>query len=126
MTPHEPKLRVLIADDNADAADTMASLLSIYDYHVAVGYSGSDALALGDAFHPRAVILDISMPGMDGCETTRRIRQRTWGRSACIIALTAWGDDDTRMRAEMAGMDFYFTKPIKADALLEVLARVRA
>lgn len=126
MTPPEPKPRVLVVDDNADAADTLASLLTLFDYEVAVAYSGADALALGDAFRPQCVILDVAMPQMDGCATARYMRQRTWGRQACIIALTAWGDDDTHVCTVQAGMDVHFTKPVKADALLAVLARVSA
>jgi CheY-like chemotaxis protein len=126
MTPPEPKPRVLVVDDNADAADTLAALLTIHDYTVSVAYSGTEALALGDAFHPQCVILDIAMPAMDGCETALRMRQRPWGRQAMIGALTARGDDDTRSRAVQAGMEFYFTKPVKAETLLAVLEHVRA
>ena len=126
MTQHERKPRVLVVDDNADAADTLAALLTIYDYSVSTAYSGAEALALGDALHPQCVILDIAMPAMDGCETALRMRQRPWGRQAVIGALTAWGDDDTQSNAVRVGMDFYFTKPVRAEALLAVLARVRA
>lgn len=126
MIPHEPKPRVLVVDDSADAADTLAALLTIYDYTVSVAYSGFDALTLADAIHPHYVILDIAMPAMDGCETALRMRQRAWGRQACIGALTAWGDDDTQARVQAAGMDFYLTKPVKADTLLAVLESTRA
>lgn len=126
MIPHETKPRVLVVDDNADAADTLAALLTIYDYTVSVAYSGAAALALGDALHPQCVILDIAMPAMDGCETALRMRQRAWGRQAFIGALTAWGDDDTQSCALRASMEFYFTKPVKAEALLAALARMRA
>lgn len=126
MTLQETKPRVLVVDDNADAADTLASLLTIFDCAVNVAYSGVEALALGDVLRPQFVILDIAMPSMDGCETARRMRDRPWGRQACIGALTAWGDEQTRCCTADAGMDFHLIKPVSADALLRVLARVRA
>lgn len=122
----EPKPCVLIVDDNADAADTLASLLTICGCTAHVAYSGIEALAIGDQLHPRFVILDIGMPRMDGCETARRMRERSWGRQACIAALTAWNDEDVRSRALAAGMDLYFVKPVTVDMLLGVLADGRA
>lgn len=126
MTPQEPNFRVLVVDDNADAADTLASLLTIFDCTVHVAYSGVEALAVGDLLWPQLVFLDIGMPGMDGCETARRMRERPWGGQARIAALTGWGDDDRRCRAAQAVIDAHFTKPVTADALLRFLADVRA
>ena len=126
MTLQEPKPRVLVVDDNADAADTLASLLAIFDCTVNVAYSGAEALALGDVLRPEIVILDIAMPDMNGCETARRIRERPWGRQTAIVALSAWGDDATRCCTKEAGMNFHLTKPVTADVLLGVLAGVRA
>lgn len=122
----DPKPRVLVVDDNADAADSLASLLTMYGCAVEVAYSGIEALERGNVLHPQFVILDIAMPGMDGCETARRMRERRWGRQACIAALTAWGEDDIRYRSEQAGMDFHFIKPVPADVLLGILVAARA
>jgi len=126
MTLQEPKPRVLVVDDNTDAADTLASLLTIFDCTVNVAYSGAEALALGDVLRPQFVILDISMPDMNGCETARRMREQPWGRQACIGALSAWGDETTRCCTEVAGMDFHVVKPVTADVLLGLLANIRA
>lgn len=122
----EPKRRVIVVDDNVDAADTVASLLTILNCSVKAAYSGGQAIALGDVFRPQFVILDIAMPGMDGCETARRIRQRPWGRQACIIALSAWDDQETRRRTAQAGMDVHLAKPITVEVLLNVLAGARS
>ncbi|MGX4643017.1 response regulator [Massilia sp. SYSU DXS3249] len=121
MILQEPKRRVLVVDDNSDAAETLASLLTILDCTVQVAYSGAEALLLGDRLHPECVVLDIMMPGMNGCELARRMRERAWGRHACIVALTAWGDDDTRRRTAEAGIDIHLMKPVSAQLLLGAL-----
>lgn len=125
MTLQAPAPRVLVVDDNVDAADTLASLLTLFDCSVHVAYSGIEALALGDLLRPQLVILDIMMPRMDGRQTARSMRARPWGREACIAALTACADDLSVSTAE-AGMDVYLTKPVSADVLLGILARLRA
>lgn len=126
LPPHEPTPRVLVVDDNVDAADILATLLGVFDCTVKVAYSGSEALVLGDALRPQLVILDIAMPGMDGCETARRMRERPWGPQACIAALTAHSPDDMPCCPIQAGMDLHFTKPIRVDVLVDILAAVRA
>lgn len=118
--------RVLIVDDNEDAADTLASLLLIFEHTAHVAYSGIEALAVGDMLRPQLVILDIAMPRMDGWETARLIRERPWGRLACIVALTAWDDDDSRRRTNKASMDFHLTKPLAVESLLGILAGLPA
>lgn len=100
----EPQPCVLVVDDHPDAAD---------------------ALALADVIRPDIVILDISMPRMNGCETARRMRLQPWAKSARIIALSAWGDDETRLCTQQAGMDFHLTKPVSAEILQDVLAMLR-
>lgn len=122
----EPTLRVLVIDDNIDAADTLASLLAIFDCTVNVAYSGAEALAIGDVIRPQFVVLDLAMPRMDGCETARRIRERPWGEQVCIAALTAWGDEESRSRTSQAGVDFHLTKPVTTELLLGILSIVRA
>lgn len=123
---HEPTPRVLVVDDNVDAADILATLLSVFDCTVQVAYSGSEALALGEALRPQLVILDLDMPGMDGCETARRMREQSWGPQACIAALTAWSGGDIPCCIVEAGMDYHFTKPMRVDALVDILAALRA
>jgi CheY-like chemotaxis protein len=103
---------VLVVDDNTDAADSLADLLPYLDCDPAVAYSGREALAMGNEWHPDLILLDIGMPGMDGFETARRMRDTPWGAAARIAALTAWNDPDTRDRVVRAGLDMHFVKPI--------------
>lgn len=124
--PQAPYPRVLIVDDNTDAADSLGAFLSILGCTVEVTYSGAEALFRGDLFLPQLVILDIEMPLMDGCETARRMRARPWGGSLCIAALTAWNDADLPCCPLQEGMDFHLIKPVGANALLDILAAVRA
>lgn len=116
------KLRVLVVDDNVDAANTLAELLGLYDCMVSVAYSGLEALVLGEVTHPDLVLLDISMPTMNGFQTAGQIRAQPWGERVRIVALTAWGDDHSRNSTRQDGMDFHLTKPVGMDELLGVLA----
>lgn len=125
-TPDNARPRVLVVDDNPDAADTLASLLTIFDCAVSVSYSGAEALALGELIRPQLVILDVSMPNMDGCETAQRMRERSWGQSARFVALTAWGDDETRRNTRNAGIDFHLVKPVSIESVLGLLTGVAA
>lgn len=125
-TPDNAKPRVLIVDDNHDAADSLASLLTMFDCTVSVSYSGADALAVGDMLHPQLVILDVSMPQMDGCETAQRMRERAWGQEARFVAITAWGDEETRRSTSDAGIDFHLVKPVTIESVLGLLTNVGA
>lgn len=118
-------MRVLVVDDNADAADVLATLLSLLNCTVQVAYAGSEALKLGELHRPQCVFLDVNMPQMDGCQTARRMRERRWGRLACIVALTANDDEDTRRRTMQAGMDHHLAKPVSTKTLLDILEAVR-
>ncbi len=125
IIPREPTCSILVVDDNADAADSLAALLTLFDCTVHVAYSGIEALALGDLLRPQLVILDIMMPRMDGCEAARRMRERPWGQQACIAALTASADGHIDRCTVQAGMDFHLTKPVSADTLLGILSGIR-
>ncbi|WP_159698527.1 response regulator [Massilia sp. 9I] len=122
----EPLLRVLVVDDNADAADALAALLTLFHCEVQVAYSGEDALALGNMHRPQCVLLDIMMPGMDGCQVARYMRACRWGREACLVALTANDDEQSRDRTMRAGIDFHLCKPVSAQALIDILEAIRA
>jgi two-component system, chemotaxis family, CheB/CheR fusion protein len=117
------KRRVLIVDDNVDAAETMRMLMTtLGGGEVQTASSGAEALQLAARLHPDLVLLDLSMPGMDGYEVARRMRGETWGRRATLVALTGWGQDQHRRRSQEAGFDQHMTKPASADALRAVLA----
>jgi len=113
--------RILVADDNRDAANTLAAVLEMYGYEVVTAYSGAEALEVGARARPRAVLLDIGMPGMSGYETARRIRHEAWGRRTVLIAVTGWGQDDDKRKAEVVGFDQHLTKPVDPDDLNRLL-----
>jgi PAS domain S-box-containing protein len=114
-------MRILVADDNSDAADSLQRILALYGYDARAAYDGNAALALGVAFRPHVAVLDIGMPGANGYEVARALRE-TLGNSIKLIALTGWGQDGDRRRAMEAGFDFHLTKPIDPAALNDLLA----
>jgi CheY-like chemotaxis protein len=124
MTTSEPVLRILCVDDNRDAADTLGVLLELYGYKARVFYDGHSALTAAADFRPDAAILDLLMPGMDGDELGRRLRQTVWGRGLPLVALTALGGEEARARTAAAGFDLHLTKPVNPDRLANVLADI--
>jgi signal transduction histidine kinase len=114
--------RVLVVDDNHDAADTLALLLESDGADVRVAYDGRTALALADDFLPHSVLLDLGMPGMDGYEVARRLRLDERYAETDIIALTGWAQDADRRQTRNRGFTHHLTKPVGMDALLRVLA----
>jgi signal transduction histidine kinase/ActR/RegA family two-component response regulator len=120
-----PSLRVLVADDNRDAADSLQRILALYGHEVRVAYDGSAAVRLGEEFRPRVAILDIGMPGTNGYEVARELRHRN-GPRVTLVALTGWGQEADRRRATEAGFDHHLTKPVDPHALNDLLASVAA
>lgn len=118
------KLRVLVVDDNADASETLAELLSIYGHETRVADSGASALAVVREFKPGLVFLDIGMPGMNGYETAKRIRADDPSGSITLVALTGWGAEADRIKGKEAGFDHHFTKPVEHDKVVRVLQLV--
>jgi CheY-like chemotaxis protein len=116
--------RVLVVDDNRDAADTLGALVGVLGADVRVVYDGAAALELIDDFRPDVVVLDLGMPDMDGYEVARRIRERYNGTSPRIIALTGWGQEKDRRRTEAAGFNYHLVKPVDLDAMQAVLGSV--
>ena len=114
--------RVLVVDDNRDAADSSATLLELQGHLTATAYTGLGGLALGEAFRPQAVLLDIGLPDVNGYDLARRIRATDWGRAACLVAITGWGQDADRQRAFEAGFDHHLTKPV-VPQVIETLLR---
>lgn len=115
------RARILIADDNRDAADSLGMLLDLAGHEVKVAHSGKQALALGQQYRPDVIILDIGMPEMDGYEVARSARRDSWGRTALLVALTGWGQAADKEKASAAGFDHHITKPVDADQLIELL-----
>jgi CheY-like chemotaxis protein len=120
-TPESTRLRILVADDNADGADSLAMLLQADGHVVLTAPDGRRALELAETFHPDVILMDVAMPNLDGLEATRQIRLRPWGAGIRIIALTAWGQEAERQRTHQAGMDFHLVKPVDPHALAAVL-----
>ncbi len=119
-------LRILLADDNEDAAYMISMVLRKAGHQVLVTHAGTDALRKGAALAPQVVILDIGMPGMDGYETCQRMRQLPWGKHAVLIALTGWGQAEDRQRSQVAGFDHHLVKPVSKADLERLLANVPA
>ncbi|HEX2198975.1 MAG TPA: ATP-binding protein, partial [Burkholderiales bacterium] len=113
--------RILIVDDNADAAHALQALLQMAQHEVQVAFGGEEALRLGEAFRPQVVLLDIGLPGMDGYEVVRRLRRSAATRRALIVAVSGYGSEADRRRAREAGFDYHLTKPIAAGALEHLL-----
>ncbi len=115
-------LRVLVVDDNVDAADTMVLLLKSLGHQVAVAYDGLGALEKAEELTPDVVLLDIGLPGIDGYEVARRLRQRMPGCPARIAALTGYGQPSDRRRSLAASFDVHFVKPVELTTLTTFLA----
>jgi PAS domain S-box-containing protein len=122
-TPRRERCKVLVVDDNRDAADSLALILEMSGHTVSVAHSGQEALEVGSREQPAAVILDIGMPDMSGYDVAGQIRGKPWGRNAFLLAVTGWGQDNDKQLARSAGFDQHLTKPVDADQVEELLAR---
>jgi CheY-like chemotaxis protein len=116
-------LRVLVADDNADAAHTLTVLLRMAGHHVQKAGSGADALRIAEEFHPSVIVLDIGMPGLSGYAVAEKIRAAAWGKSVTLIALTGRAAAEDMERARNAGFDRHFAKPVELQQLLEAFPK---
>ncbi|QMW06971.1 response regulator [Spirosoma foliorum] len=116
-----PGRRILVVDDNPDAADTFALLLEMSGYKVDVRYNGQQALEAAEHLQPEVILLDIGMSGLDGYETARLIRQQPWGRDLILIALTGYGQADDKRRSREAGFTGHLVKPVSLEAVTELL-----
>lgn len=120
-TPSSGGPKVLVVDDNIDSADSMALLLSLDGYEVRIAFEGTGALAEAAHFLPRAVLLDIGLPGMDGYEVAKRLRDLPGLQNALMIAITGYGQEDDRARSKAAGFDHHLVKPVDPEALSQLL-----
>jgi len=116
---------ILVADDNADAADSLAELLRLEGYEVHVAYGGAEALATFTRVEPDAALLDVGMPHVSGLEVVRAIRQHPTGQRATLIAVTGWGQDRDRRLALEAGFDHHLTKPMRPEVICDLIQRGR-
>lgn len=118
------RLRVLVVDDNVDAADSLAILLQASGHDTRVAYGGQQALQAAQAFQPEAIFCDLGMPGMGGFELASRLRQDARFDDTALIAVTGWGTEDDKRRTQRAGFDFHLTKPAGPDNLQAILAEL--
>jgi CheY-like chemotaxis protein len=114
--------RILVVDDNRDAADSLALLLAVAGADTQVAYDGAAALAALDSYQPQAALIDIGMPGMDGHALAQQIRRQPACAGITLIALTGWGQEADRARSRRSGFDHHLTKPVDVEALTALLA----
>ena len=117
-----PPARVLVVDDNEDAANSLATLLEVMGYEVRTAYDGPEAIEAADEFRPAVALLDIGLPRLSGYDIARHVREQR-GRDVLLVAITGWGQEDDRRRAREAGFDHHFTKPADFEVLLELIGQ---
>lgn len=116
---------ILVVDDNPDAADSLAIMLELEGYHVATAYRGLQALEMAEASRPQAVLLDLTLPDIDGYEVARRLREREQaaeGEPLLLVAISGRGNAEDVAAARVAGFDTHFLKPVAPEAVIELLA----
>jgi signal transduction histidine kinase len=116
--------RILVADDNLDALESLAALLALNGHEVHRAQDGAAALQAAMRHRPEVIFLDIGMPQMDGYEVARRIRAHEWGKELLLIAVTGWGQESDRQRSFAAGFDFHLVKPVDLEKLNQLLSKV--
>jgi PAS domain S-box-containing protein len=119
--PAAPPRRILVVDDNRDAAESLVTLLEIARHDVRYALDGEAAIAIAEQYRPDVMILDLGMPQVSGYDVARRVRERPWGKHVYMVALSGWGQADERLRTQEAGFDAHFVKPIAPEALTRML-----
>jgi PAS domain S-box-containing protein len=123
--PSGARRRVLIADDNGDALESLAMLLRLSGHAVQIAHDGAAAIALAETARPDVVVLDLGMPQMSGFDVARWLRRQPWGAEIRLIAVTGWGQEEDRRRSREAGFDSHLTKPVDPDELLAQVEEAR-
>ena len=118
------KLRILIVDDNRDAAESLTMMLEILGNEIRTAYDGEEAVRAALEFQPDVILLDIGLPKLNGYEACRRIRRQQGGKNAVIIAQTGWGQEEDRERTHQAGFDQHLVKPIDPSVLMAILSEL--
>jgi signal transduction histidine kinase/ActR/RegA family two-component response regulator len=124
--PATPRRRILVVDDNQDAATSLAVLLKVTGHETEMASDGVEALQKASIYRPDVILLDISLPRMDGYDTCRAMRKQSWGRNAVIVALTGWGQEEDRSKSESAGFNGHFVKPVDHAELMRFLTETTA
>jgi CheY-like chemotaxis protein len=121
--PLDQCLRVLVVDDNRDAAESLNILLSAWGQDARVAHDALAALEVAASFQPEVVLLDIGLPKLHGYDVARRLRESDWGRRALIVAVTGWGQEADRQQSKAAGIDYHMIKPVDPLALRDLLSK---
>jgi len=114
--------RILVVDDNEDAALTLAMLIRMLGHDVKAVFDGREALDEGRNFQPQIILMDLGMPGMNGIEAAKQIRQLEWGKSVFLVAVTGWGQDEDKRRTREAGFNHHLVKPIRLGDVQNLMA----
>jgi CheY-like chemotaxis protein len=114
--------RILVVDDNRDAAMSLAALLNLSGHETHTAFDGIDAVDAAERLKPDVILLDIGLPKLNGYEAASRIRKQPWGKEVLLIALTGWGNDEDRNKSKAAGFDAHVVKPVDPDELTKLLA----
>lgn len=115
------RCRILIADDNVDAVDSMQMMLELLGNEVSVARDGLQAVEAASVFRPDIILMDLGMPRLSGYEATRCIKRQPWGASIVVVALTGWGQESDRQRSREAGCDHHLVKPVALSDLQALL-----
>ena len=118
-------LRILVVEDQHDSADPLGLLLEFWGHQVAVVYEGELALELATTFRPDVVFLDIVLPGIDGCEVARQLRQLPGLENVLLAAITGYSQETDELRCQEAGIDYYFLKPVDPAELKQLLTKAK-
>jgi CheY-like chemotaxis protein len=119
------KLRVLVVEDHADTAESVAVLLRLHGHEVDVAPDGPAALRIAAQNPPDVALLDIGLPGMNGFEVARRLQEQPAGKKPLLVAVTGYGREEDRRRSEQAGIDLHLLKPVDPEQLKKLLARFK-
>jgi two-component system, chemotaxis family, CheB/CheR fusion protein len=116
--------RVLIVDDNLDAAESLAILMKLAGHEVRMAFDGLEAVRAAETFRPHIVFLDLGLPKLGGGEAARQIRQHSWGKGMILVAVTGWGQDGDRRKSRESGFDEHLVKPAKLEDLTKIIDRI--
>jgi CheY-like chemotaxis protein/anti-sigma regulatory factor (Ser/Thr protein kinase) len=119
------RYRILVVDDNKDAASSLSMMLKILGNEVRTAHDGEEGVAAAAEYRPDLIVLDVGMPKLNGFEACRRIREQSWGKGIFIVALTAWGQEEDKRRSQEAGFDHHVVKPVEPADLEELLGSLR-
>src|SRR6185436_7418254 len=125
VTPTPRRFRILVVDDNHDSALSLAMMLSIMGHETRTAHDGESAVETAESFLPEVVLLDIGLPKLNGYEVAQRIRERAWGASMFLIAVTGWGQEEDRQRSSEVGLNAHMVKPVEPAALERLFAELR-